>query len=236
LGLSSFRDYCALIASDAGVDERQKMMAALTTNVTKFFREPHHFEHLRTTLLPPLLQAARSGAKVRIWSAGCSNGQEPYSIALTIMGLMPEASNFDIKILATDIDPVIIGEAREGVYPATAIENVPPAQRSKWFKPVGRESSPTFKVADEVKQLVTVRELNLIGPWPMKGTFQAIFCRNVTIYFNDETREKLWGRFAKSIALGGYLYIGHSERITGVAAKSFAPSGVTTYRWLGDKA
>ena len=234
LGLESFRDYCAHISSDQGADERLKMLAALTTNVTKFFREPHHFDHLRTVVLPPLLQAARAGARVRIWSAGCSNGQEPYSIALTILGLLPDAANFDIKVLATDIDPVIIEEAREGVYPASALDNVPAPLRTKWFRPVGQDGGKSFKVNAELSELVTVRELNLIGQWPMKGTFQALFCRNVTIYFTDETREKLWSRFSKCLAPGGYLYIGHSERITGPAARSFAPAGVTTYRWLGE--
>ena len=114
LGLTSFKDYCALVSASEGVDERQKMLAALTTNVTRFFREPHHFEHLKEKVLPPLLDAARRGAKVRIWSAACSSGQEPFSIAMTILSLMPDAGERDIKILATDIDPNMVAEGRSG--------------------------------------------------------------------------------------------------------------------------
>ncbi len=235
LGLESFRDYCALVDSREGRDERQKMLAALTTNVTKFFREPHHFDHLAKSVLPPLVEAARRGGKIRIWSAACSNGQEPYSIALTLLALMPDAARYDVKVLATDIDPNMLTEADRGVYSEAALAAVPAALRARWLFRVpgkgdrGRETAE-LKVADNVRALVSFRELNLVGAWPMKGRFHAIFCRNVAIYFTEATQRELWSRFVPRLELGGTLYIGHSERLTGPAAAAFETEGITTYR------
>jgi chemotaxis protein methyltransferase CheR len=231
LGLESFRDYCALVASADGADERQRMLAALTTNVTRFFREPHHFEHLKTQVLPPLIESAKRGGRVRLWSAACSSGQEPYSMALTLLSLMPDAVRYDIKILASDIDPNMIAAGQEGVYEARELEPVPTAQRDRWFSPLGATSGEKrWRVGDEMRELVAFRELNLIGDWPMKGKFQAIFCRNVVIYFSDETQAKVWSRFVPVLDAGGTLYIGHSERVAGPAAALLEPTGITTYR------
>lgn len=230
LGLESFRDYCALIASRDGLDERQKMLAALTTNVTNFYREPHHFEHLAKQVLPPLLEAARRGGRVRIWSAACSNGAEPYSIALTILSLMPEAANYDIRVLATDIDPNMIAMGREGVYSEAALRPVPPDLRRRWFTPVRSGEGNAFGATEEMRTIVAFRELNLIGAWPMRGRFQAIFCRNVVIYFEEATQSRIWSRFVPLLTTGGHLYIGHSERVSGPATADFQPEGITTYR------
>ncbi len=230
LGLESFRDYCALIASREGLDERQKMLAALTTNVTNFYREPHHFEHLAKQVLPPLLDAARRGGRVRIWSAACSNGAEPYSIALTILSLMPEAAQYDIRVLATDIDPNMIAMGREGVYSEAALRPVPPDLRRRWFTPVRTSDGSAFGASEEMRAIVAFRELNLIGAWPMKGRFQAIFCRNVVIYFEEATQSRIWSRFVPLLTAGGHLYIGHSERVSGPAMADFQPEGITTYR------
>ncbi|PSJ50313.1 protein-glutamate O-methyltransferase [Pseudaminobacter soli (ex Li et al. 2025)] len=231
LGLESFRDYCSLVASREGLDERQKMLAALTTNVTNFYREPHHFEHLARTVLPPLLDAARRGARVRLWSAACSNGAEPYTLALTILSLLPEAAGYDIKILATDIDANMIAAGNQGVYSDAALRPVPAELRRRWFVPVRSGAGKEWGVADELRQLVAFRELNLIAPsWPMKGRFQAIFCRNVVIYFEEATQAKIWSRFVPLLTEGGHLYIGHSERVSGPAAADFQPAGITTYK------
>jgi chemotaxis protein methyltransferase CheR len=235
LGLESFRDYCALIASREGLDERQKMLAALTTNVTNFYREPHHFEHLARTVLPPLLDAARRGGRVRLWSAACSNGAEPYTIALTILSLLPEAAAYDIRILATDIDANMVAAGHQGVYSEAALRPVPADLRRRWFVPVrSGGAARDWAVADELRQLVAFRELNLIAPaWPMKGRFQAIFCRNVVIYFEEATQGRIWSRFVPLLTEGGHLYIGHSERVSGPAAADFQPAGITTYRLKG---
>jgi chemotaxis protein methyltransferase CheR len=227
LGLTRFHDYCAVITGDDGKDERQAMIAALTTNVTRFFREPHHFDHLKTTVLPPLLQTAKQGGRVRLWSAACSSGQEPYSIGMTVLALMPEAARYDIKILASDIDPNVLRDGQEAVYPDSSMESVPPALRARWFVNHGEG---TARVGEELRALVTFRKLNLIGSWPMQGRFHAIFCRNVVIYFNAETQARVWGRIAPLLEPGGTLYIGHSERISGIAEQMLRSDGVTTYR------
>ncbi|WP_395665405.1 protein-glutamate O-methyltransferase [Methylocella sp.] len=232
LGLSSFRDYCALVRGRRGVDERQRMLAALTTNVTSFFREPHHFAHLERVVLPPLVEAARRGARVRLWSSACSCGPEAYSMAMVILSLMPEARRFDVRVLASDVDPTMIEEAREGVYPERLAAAAPPALRERWLKPVspGAAGERLLRVGEEARALVAFRELNLNGPWPMKGPFQAIFCRNVAIYFEEQTQMQLWSRFPTMLAPQGRLYIGHSERLVGPAADLFEAEGVTHFR------
>lgn len=233
LGLTSFKDYCVLVAGNDGLDERQKMLAALTTNVTRFFREPHHFDHLRDKVLPPLLDGVRRGGKVRIWSAACSSGQEPFSIAMTILSLMPEAADKDVKILATDIDPNMVAEGRGGTYAPQLLEGIPDAYRKRWTSPAG---DGRVRMADDLRELITFNELNLIGDWPMKGKFDAIFCRNVAIYFEDDTQARLWSRFAPLNSVNGALYIGHSERIQGPAVSAYKPDGVTTYRRIQEAA
>ena len=226
LRLPDFADYVALLQGLDGTAERRQMLAALTTNVTRFFREPHHFAHLRDTVLPPLLAAARAGGRVRIWSAACSNGQEPYSVALTILDLMPDAADLDVRVLATDIDPEMVAAGRAGRYDTEVMSAVPAGLRSRWFQPTpdGMEAGP------KLRQLVAFRELNLIGTWPMRGGFDAILCRNVVIYFTAETQALVWSRFAPLLAPGAHLYIGHSERLSGPAAAGFEPVGTTIYR------
>lgn len=227
LGLRSFRDYCALIDGAEGVDERQAMMAALTTNVTRFYREPHHFDHLRDRVMPELAARARAGGRVRLWSAACSNGQEPYSMAMTVLDVLPEAAELDVRILATDIDPNMVAEGAAGVYSEDLLAPVPAASR-KHFTPVAGAPG-RFSADAALRRLVTFKELNLIGDWPMRGRFDVIFCRNVVIYFDDATQERVWSRFAPIMTPGGVLYIGHSERVTGPAAKVLQPAGLTTY-------
>lgn len=228
LEIESFREYCKLVASSG--DERMNMLAALTTNVTRFFREPHHFEHLKRHVLPPLLDAARRGAAVRLWSAGCSSGQEPYSIALTILSLMPEAASRDIKILATDIDRHMIAKGRGGVYAPGELRDVPAELMRRWFEDVAGEGRGALRAAADLRALVSFRELNLIGNWPMRGPFHAIFCRNVVIYFEEATQSQLWGRIAPLLCPGGCLYIGHSERVSGSALGALDSVDITTYR------
>jgi chemotaxis protein methyltransferase CheR len=232
LGLENFREYCALIEGERGRDELQNMIVSLTTNVTRFFREPHHFEHLKTQLLPPLLAAARKGGSIRIWSAGCSNGQEPYSIALTILSMMPDAADHDIRVLATDIDTRMIAEGRAGLYPAQALEPVPNDLRTRWFE---REDD-SFRACETLRKLVVFNELNLMGDWPMRRPFQAIFCRNVVIYFEEETQSRVFARFLPLMAPDARLYIGHSERLCGAAEQRLSTDGVTTYRLRSDRA
>jgi len=236
LGLRGFRDYCMLVSSPAGSAARREMLSHLTTNFTRFFRENHHFDHLRDEVLPGLLARAKAGGRVRIWSAACSDGQEPYSIALTVLALMPNAADFDFRILATDIDPKILGLARAGAYDEAALETISPAMRKQWFQEVDVQGRRKFQVDDRVKRLITFNELNLLAQWPFKGTFDVIFCRNVVIYFDEPTQTKIWGRFAGQLQDNGHLYIGHSERVAGDAKHLFDNIGITTYRYLGKNA
>ncbi|ORE94840.1 CheR-type MCP methyltransferase [Aurantimonas sp. 22II-16-19i] len=237
LGLQSFQDYCALVQGGGGTSERMTMLASLTTNVTHFFREMHHFDYLRDVLLPPLLADAKRGGRVRIWSAGCSIGHEPYSIAMTILQVLPNAAEYDVRILASDIDPNVVATGRAGIYAASALESVPTDLRRKWFRPSvgeshgsGQATEMLYEVADPLRDLVAFRELNLNGEWPMRGQFDAIFCRNVTIYFDQPTREKVWKRFTERLLPNGVLFIGHSERVTGPALEVVEFSGNTSYR------
>jgi len=236
LGISGFREYCALVSSPAGAAARKDMLSHLTTNFTRFFRENHHFDHLRTDVLPGLLARAKSGGRVRIWSAACSDGQEPYSIALTVLGLMPNAADYDFRILATDIDPKILAIARTGAYDEAALETVSPAMRKQWFQEVDVKGRRKFQVDDRVKRLITFNELNLMAQWPFKGKFDVIFCRNVVIYFDEPTQVKIWQRFAGLLPDKGHLYIGHSERVSGDAKNVFDNIGITTYRYHGKNA
>ena len=230
LGLESFRDYCALVGSSDGADERTQMVAALTTNVTRFFREPHHFDHLKSRLIEPLMAEVRSGRRVRIWSAGCSSGQEPYSIALSILSLMPDARSFDIRILATDINPHVLQTAQRAIYTAEEASSVPADLRRAWTEPAAGGS---LHIDEAARGLITFRPLNLIGAWPMSGPFDAVFCRNVVIYFDEKTQMRLLNRMTSLIRPGGYLYLGHSERLVGPAEALFNADGTTAYRKIG---
>lgn len=229
LGLESFRDYCALVGSEDGVQERAQMIAALTTNVTRFFREPHHFDHLRR-VVEPMVKDIRSGRRLRIWSAGCSSGQEPYSIALSLLALIPDARAYDVRILATDINPLVLDTARKATYPAEEAVTVPVDLRRSWMENLG---GGTIRLDEAPRGLVTFRQLNLIGGWPMKGLFDAVFCRNVVIYFDEKTQMRLLSRISPLIRPGGYLYLGHSERLIGPAEQLFRIDGTTVYRKIG---
>ncbi|MDH4439514.1 MAG: protein-glutamate O-methyltransferase CheR [Rhizobium sp.] len=233
LGLSGFRAYCQLVSSPEGAPERREMLSHLTTNFTRFFRENHHFEHLRDEVLPGLIQRAKSGGRVRIWSAASSDGQEPYSIGLTVFQAFPNVLDYDFKILATDIDPKILAIARQGAYDEQALETVSPAVRKQWFKEVEIAGRRKWQVDERLKRLITYNELNLMAQWPFKGKFDVIFCRNVVIYFDEPTQVRIWNRFCDLLPVGGHLYIGHSERVSGEAKNDFDNIGITTYRYLG---
>ncbi len=233
LGLSGFRAYCSLVASPEGAQERREMLSHLTTNFTRFFRENHHFDHLRDEVLPALIARAKAGGRVRIWSAASSDGQEPYSIALTVFQAFPNVLDYDFKILATDIDPKILAIARQGAYDEQALETVSPAMRKQWFREVEINGRRKYQVDDKLKRLITYNELNLMAQWPFKGMFDVIFCRNVVIYFDEPTQQRIWSRFAGLLPEGGYLYIGHSERVSGDSKNHFDNIGITTYRYTG---
>lgn len=223
-GLDSFRDYCGLIREDT--EELQRMIEALTTNTTSFFRERHHFDHLQNVVLPPLIASARSGKRVRLWSSAASSGQEAYSIAMTILSVVPDAKSLDIRILATDINAQMVEQGRLGNYDRDELSGVPAAMGSRYF----RTENDRAVVSEDLRTLVSFRQLNLLEKWPMRGAFDVVFCRNVMIYFSAETQAALWQRLGAQIQPGGFLYIGHSERLSGRVTSEFELVGITSYR------
>lgn len=228
LGLQDFSSYIRFVEGPEGGAEIIEMISALTTNVTSFFRERHHFEMLRNQVLPKLVSEARRGSRVRLWSAGCSSGEEPYSIAMTLLAACPEAPKLNIRILATDIDPAILAKARAGRYPEESVDPITPDMRARFFE----KQDDLWHVRSSVSELITFRELNLAADWPVKGPFQVIFCRNVAIYFDRAGQDRIWAGFSERLAKGGLLCIGHSERLGGLAAEQLQTSGITAYTRL----
>ena len=220
----NFKEYLGRLNGKNSDQERNNLLSLLTTNVTHFFREPHHFETLRTDVLPQLIEKARNGGRVRIWSAGCSKGPEPFSMAMIIHKMCPEIGRYDFKILGTDIDPQVIQFAKAAKYPQEDIEQIPPEYRSLVPK-----MDADGRMPENLRSMITFGVLNLIEPFPFKGKFDAIFCRNVAIYFDTPTQQKVWQAFQQNLNPGGYLFIGHSERMSGPAEAKLKTSGITTY-------
>jgi chemotaxis protein methyltransferase CheR len=224
LGLPTFDDYVDFLERGGTAKDGQNFVNALTTNLTRFYREDHHFEHLRT-YVGSLINTRPRGQRLRIWSAGCSTGQEPYTVALDLLAAYPELKRWDFKILATDIDTAVIAKAAQGVYPISELSGLS-AERARPFE---RDASGSIRVPEAAASLVSFKPLNLIGPWPMKGPFDAIFCRNVAIYFDKPTQGEVFGRFGKMLAPEGFLYIGHSENL-GSGGDGFRLVGKTIYQ------
>lgn len=229
LGLSNFEDYCTLLCSEFRDREIQPMVNALTTNKTDFFRESHHFDHLADVSLPAFTSRSRNMQKrLRIWSAGCSTGQEPYTIAMTMIRSVACLDTYDARILATDIDTEVLAKAERGSYTLSELQGIPHHLRNSFFSAVPRQDG-AFRAAPELRGLVAFRQLNLHGPWPMKGPFDAIFCRNVVIYFDHAHQCRLFDRMADMLAPDGYLYVGHSESLFRVTTR-FQSVGHSIYR------
>jgi chemotaxis protein methyltransferase CheR len=218
LGAGSFAEYLDL--AERRDDERTKFISALTTNVTDFFREPYHFEAL-TQLLPELTKG-REGLSV--WSSACSTGEEPWSIAMTIAQAQPSVP---WKVLATDIDEQVLASAKEGAYTTERATSVSGQLLERYFQ--RDRTFQNVRVRSELRQHLYFGQLNLLEPWPMKGLFDVIFCRNVLIYFDGETRTRVVGRLANQLRVGGVLMLGHSEALLG-ALPTLEPCGKTTFR------
>jgi chemotaxis protein methyltransferase CheR len=228
--LATFREYLALVDRDAV--ERKAMVIALTTNHTHFFRESHHFDHLRSVLMPQLKERAKA-QPLRIWSAACSSGEEVYTIAMCLLGRDRTAAtwlkNADVRLLATDISTPVVEAALRGVYGESARESIPEPYRSTWLRP----HATGFQMAEEARALVTARTLNLFEPWPMRQLYDAIFCRNAMIYFDDAAKAELEEKLVERLAPGGFLYIGHSERLIAPGKLGMKPVGQTIYQKSG---
>jgi chemotaxis protein methyltransferase CheR len=227
LKLSSFAEYCQLVESHDSA-ELQELTNAITTNLTSFFREHYHFKQLAAEALPQI-EAKRSGLRrIRLWSAGCSTGEEPYSLAIVMRETLAHLAGWDIKLLATDIDSKVLAAATGGAYAAERFKGVSAERVKHWFREIAGQPG-LFTACSELRSLITFKQLNLLDSWPMKGPFDVIFCRNVVIYFDKATQRSLFDRMADLQQPGGWLFIGHSENLLNVTRR-YKLVGRTVYR------
>lgn len=227
--LSSFTEYCEMIDSGEDKAELEVFVNSVTTNLTAFFRESHHFDLLRESIIPHCLQENRHSKRLRIWSAGCSTGEEAYCLAITAYEAIPNIDHWDVLILATDLDTNVLSTAKSGVYSGERIEKVPAEYRRKWFKEGQGANAGKVCLSPQLKEIIRFRRLNLMNEWPMRGVFDIVFCRNVVIYFDKPTQARLFDRIADQMTPNGHLFIGHSESLHNVTDR-FELLGKTAYR------
>lgn len=211
-----FADYYALLThNDPEGEELVEMINCITTNKTDFFREPHHFRFLAERVFPELRAKTPGSAKrVRFWSAGTSSGEEAYTVAMTVREAFPISESWDIRILATDIDTRVLAHAENGEYTAEQAARIPQDLLHRYFYQGEGENAGRVQAKQVLKDLIGFRRLNFMDdPWPMRGPFDAIFCRNVIIYFDRPTQRRLLERFTQLLRPGGYLFLGHSESL-----------------------
>lgn len=227
LGINDFAAYCDFLLHDESGQEFTEFTNAITTNLTSFFREGHHFEYLQNALLPELMRARGDQRRLRIWSAGCSTGEEPYSIAMVLAETLPP--DWDAKILATDLDSNVLTTASNGIYEETRLQNVPQPRLRRWFLRGRGSHAGQFRVSPALQSIITFKRLNLMDAWPMRGPFDIVFCRNVVIYFDKPTQQTLMERYADMLCARGHLFLGHSETLYRVTDR-FELLGHTIYR------
>lgn len=227
--LQSFEALFEVLDNPANAALVQDFVNALTTNLTRFWREEHHFDHLKGYVADLIQRRPRRSPdgrlRLRIWSAGCSTGQEPYGIAMDLLDAHPELKSWDFRILATDIDTAVLAKAEQGLYPESELNGLS-RQRGGFLAARG---NGTVQVPEAARRVVAFKRLNLIGPWPMQGQFDAIFCRNVTIYFDRRTQSQVFSRLGAALVPAGFLYIGHSENM-GLGTEGFRLVGKTIYQ------
>lgn len=213
LGLKDFTEYYNYLVKDETGNASITFIDKMTTNHTFFMREVDHFEYLKSTVLP-YIESTYKDKDVRIWCAGCSSGEESYTLEMILTDYFKDKGNWDTELLATDISTVVLNKAIKGIYSADRIEPLNEAWKKNYFKSIG---SNRVQVVDEIKKKITYRKFNLMETkYPFKKKFQIIFCRNVMIYFDDETRIQLIKRFYDASEKGAYLFIGHSETLNNV--------------------
>jgi chemotaxis protein methyltransferase CheR len=224
LKLGTFSEYRELLERDPEGQEMVEFTNAITTNLTSFFRESHHFDYLRQHCL-----ANAAGKRMRIWSAGCSTGEEPYSVAMTVCEALGEPVRADLRILATDLDSDVLARAQRGVYRAENVKGMSDARVSRFFTENAATAKQYFTVKPAVSKLITFKQLNLMHDLPMRGPLDVIFCRNVVIYFDKDTQRRLFERYARLQRPGDLLFIGHSESLYKVT-EAYTLIGRTVYR------
>lgn len=227
LKLTEFSQYLGLIKS-GNEEEILAFTNAITTNLTSFFREKHHFEYLRSKVLPEL-KKTKKDRRIRVWSAGCSSGEEPYSVAMTIRDIFPTLDGWDIKILATDLDTNMVQTAENGVYTEERVAGLDKQHLKKWVNRGKGEHEGKIRMSQELRDMITFKQLNLMDEWPISGPFDFMFCRNVVIYFNKDTQRELFDRYANLIDDDGHIFIGHSESLNKVSTR-FDLIGQTIYK------
>jgi chemotaxis protein methyltransferase CheR len=223
-GTQSVSDYLNYIDSKEGRHELRLFIDVMTTNKTSFFREAEHFNYLRDNVFPVL-----KDRKLRFWSAACSSGEEPFSLGIWLREHMPDIDSKDVLILATDISRQMLEKAHTAVYPAATLQNLLSPHFKKYFIKLTGQQSDNYRVVDNVRKMVKLAWLNLLESWPMKGPFNVILCRNVMIYFDRPTQQKLINRFWELLEPGGYLFVGHSEGLSAIKHK-FRYMRPATYR------
>ena len=224
LGMGSFEEYFKYIESDKRGEELSCMIDVMTTNKTSFFREAGHFNYLREKILPEL-----KDQRLRFWSAACSSGEEPFSLAILLMENVPQIKSRDVRILATDISTEMLNKAHRAVYEERTLRDIPRPLLQKYFVRVQKQPHRAYQVKDNISSMVQLAWLNLMDSWPMKGPFNVIFCRNVMIYFDSPTQQNLINRFWELLEPGGYLFVGHSESLSTISHK-FQYMRPATYR------
>jgi len=229
LGLSDFKQYCGFIEADDSGEEVLELVNAITTNLTAFFRENHHFEFLANTVLPKLLRENKDERKIRIWSAGCSTGEEPYSLAITLKENLPANLHWDTQILATDIDSNVLSKASKGVYAEDRVKDMSKQKLRDWFMKGAGSNAGSVRIKQDARSLIKFGQLNLMENWSVGDIKDVIFCRNVVIYFDRESKTNLINRYADNLKDGGYLFIGHSESLYKITDR-FELIGNTIYQ------
>lgn len=214
----TFAEYIQHVLNDQTGQEFSALVDSLSTNLTKFFRENQHFEYVRTQLLPGIIASKqRSGvSRIRAWSAGCSSGEEPYSIAITLLEGIQGQGRWDVKVLATDVSTRILERAKKGIYDKDRIDPIPLPLRNRYLTRRREGTKEVYEVGPALRERIIFRYLNLMEDWPIKGPLDFIFCRNVMIYFDKPTQERLVNRFYDLLGSGGVLFTGHSESLTGI--------------------
>lgn len=213
----SFLDYYEHILNDESGQELIQLLDSIATNFTFFFREQKHFDCLRQEILPELIHKKKNdGRRLRFWSAACSSGEEPYSIAITLLEAIEHSLSWNLSILATDLSTKMLKVAGSGVFPKERIQNLPTSLVKKYFLKGEGQWKDYVKVKDEVRRLIQLSRLNLMEPFIFLEPFDCIFCRNVMIYFDKRTQADLVNRLYECLEEGGYLFIGHSESLTGI--------------------
>jgi chemotaxis protein methyltransferase CheR len=234
LGFQSFTQYCDLLDSKKAYEETGFLVNAITTNLTKFYRESHHFDALADYSRTLSQDPARIQEKTfRVWSAGCSSGEEPYSIASLLLNRVPSICSWDSKILATDLDTNMLATGKAGVYKADVLDGVEPQFKTDLLDNC-KVKAGRLQMKERARQMVHFKQLNLLHDWPMRGQFDVIFCRNVLIYFDKPTKEKLVSRYCEKLRPGGFLFLGHSESLQS-PPQDLKLLGKTTYVKTGGK-